>query len=446
MKEFMSDTCQARESSPRLQQRSHIRQRVQFSCIQLEDDNGGIILDASEGGMAVQTVRSLEGNEFLQMRFQFSQCRNWIESQGRIAWVSPSNKIAGIAFVDLSDEAREEIRKWIGLAGQACAHQIEKLPSMETRPIRRAPAATKLASSEASGAGTPRQNVDVQSARSKPDRNIARKEHPLMEVSSQQAGGEIGSYGLRPAPAARPSAIPSVKRIALILTTLALVLLGTFSFRYEHEGSRSLVSVADQARIRLKAWMMKGDILVGMIVREFAQTITSRVEAALPVTPAAPARLQTRNSVFPEADHPSESVRNSGSLDAVPAVAEKSPQPDPPVDTDPTPRITESASVETADRSVRQPTKNGQAELDSALQLLDKTNAQHDDVKAGRLLWLGVQKGNGEAEVQLAGLYLRGQGVSKNCEQGHILLEAARLKQVVTATQEQSELSLNGCN
>lgn len=40
-------------------------------------------------------------------------------------------------------------------------------------------------------------------------------------------------------------------------------------------------------------------------------------------------------------------------------------------------------------------------------------------------LWRRVQKGNANAEVELAKLYLDGKGVVQNCEQAHLLLLAA---------------------
>ena len=43
-------------------------------------------------------------------------------------------------------------------------------------------------------------------------------------------------------------------------------------------------------------------------------------------------------------------------------------------------------------------------------------------------LWKSVQRGNANAEVQLAKLYLAGNGVAKNCEQAHLLLLAASKK------------------
>jgi cell division septation protein DedD len=109
----MPDAVQSSESPQTSERRLHLRQRVLLSCMQLADDNGGIILDISERGLAMHVVRNLRGDLWPQMRFQFSQSENWVETRGRIAWIGASKKVAGIEFVDLPEEARDQIREWI---------------------------------------------------------------------------------------------------------------------------------------------------------------------------------------------------------------------------------------------------------------------------------------------------------------------------------------------
>ena len=48
-------------------------------------------------------------------------------------------------------------------------------------------------------------------------------------------------------------------------------------------------------------------------------------------------------------------------------------------------------------------------------------------------LWSRVRKGDAEAEVALAKLYLSGVGVERSCEQAHVLLLAASRKRNKTA-------------
>jgi len=50
-----------------------------------------------------------------QIRFQLSESRPWIETRGRIAWIGASKKTAGVEFIELLEEARNQINHWISL-------------------------------------------------------------------------------------------------------------------------------------------------------------------------------------------------------------------------------------------------------------------------------------------------------------------------------------------
>ncbi len=71
------------------------------------------------------------------------------------------------------------------------------------------------------------------------------------------------------------------------------------------------------------------------------------------------------------------------------------------------------------------PAEDGSQELADALRNLSPTSPPHNPAKAAALLWKSVGKGNVEAEVTLADLYLRGEGVSRSCEQARLLLRTA---------------------
>jgi outer membrane biosynthesis protein TonB len=81
--------------------------------IEIGDRNGGIILDISEGGMAVASAQALVANQTLRFRFQLPRSLETIETSGEINWIGETKKRAGVRFVDLPLAAREQIRKWI---------------------------------------------------------------------------------------------------------------------------------------------------------------------------------------------------------------------------------------------------------------------------------------------------------------------------------------------
>lgn len=124
----MSETFQNSDSSSQSERRIHCRQRVLFSCAELGENNGGTILNISESGMALQTIAELAGNKLLNLRFQFSRSRPWLEVKGQITWLSDSKRMAGVEFIDLPDEARKQIRSWISLTSDAARFGKEALP------------------------------------------------------------------------------------------------------------------------------------------------------------------------------------------------------------------------------------------------------------------------------------------------------------------------------
>jgi len=101
------------EYSKAADSRLYARQKVLLSCLKLNNDNGGVILDISEQGLALQAARCLGEAPYTQLRFQLSQSEDWIEARGRIAWKSPSKQTAGVEFVDLPFESLVLIKNWI---------------------------------------------------------------------------------------------------------------------------------------------------------------------------------------------------------------------------------------------------------------------------------------------------------------------------------------------
>ena len=84
-----------------------------LAYVQLGDENGGIALNISEGGLAITTAETLTSDYFPRITFQLPRSDVWMEARGEVAWISHSKKEAGIRFVELADSDREKIRKWI---------------------------------------------------------------------------------------------------------------------------------------------------------------------------------------------------------------------------------------------------------------------------------------------------------------------------------------------
>lgn len=88
----------------------------------------------------------------------------------------------------------------------------------------------------------------------------------------------------------------------------------------------------------------------------------------------------------------------------------------------------------------------GTEELIQAQDFLDGRSGKPRNTQlAAEWLWKAVRKENVEATVLLSGLYLRGEGVEKSCDQARLLLDAAALKGRKDAADQLKDLSAFGC-
>ena len=88
----------------------------------------------------------------------------------------------------------------------------------------------------------------------------------------------------------------------------------------------------------------------------------------------------------------------------------------------------------------------GSRELAIAEGYLNGTNGQQrNSAEAAQWLWKAVEKRNTTATMLLSDLYLKGNGVPKNCDQAHVLLDAAASRGVRDAAEHLRNLKAYGC-
>jgi TonB family protein len=103
------------------------RQTRSLAYIDLGEDNGGLVLNFSETGVAVHAAVMMAGDHLPKMRFQLPHSLEWVEAEGRVTWTGDSKKEAGIEFVGLPEGARTQIRDWL----------TSKEPAYEPPSVRR---------------------------------------------------------------------------------------------------------------------------------------------------------------------------------------------------------------------------------------------------------------------------------------------------------------------
>jgi PilZ domain-containing protein len=82
-----------------------------LAYLNLEPDNGGILIDISEGGICFRSAVPVPQNS--TVHFSFSLDDERIETSGRLAWSDATRKRGGLRFTSVSPEARRAISDWI---------------------------------------------------------------------------------------------------------------------------------------------------------------------------------------------------------------------------------------------------------------------------------------------------------------------------------------------
>jgi hypothetical protein len=84
-----------------------------LAFIQLDHDDGGRVLNISEGGLSFEAFAPVTHRRG-PIHFWFSlDLSERIEAIGKLAWTDATRKVGGLRFLELSPSARNQIRNWI---------------------------------------------------------------------------------------------------------------------------------------------------------------------------------------------------------------------------------------------------------------------------------------------------------------------------------------------
>jgi len=88
----------------------------------------GILLDLSETGMDLLTPEAQSPATLLGFHFQLPDGALEIEAHGQVAWANPNGQ-TGVHFLDVSEEVRNELKKWLNAAAtSAGTGTVENVP------------------------------------------------------------------------------------------------------------------------------------------------------------------------------------------------------------------------------------------------------------------------------------------------------------------------------
>jgi len=95
------------------ERRHALRQKVNTPAFASFDGvTGGMILDLSEEGMAMQALAPLESHSLVPLHLSLGEPTAYLETTGYVAWADALGR-AGVRFSDLPDESRVRLREWL---------------------------------------------------------------------------------------------------------------------------------------------------------------------------------------------------------------------------------------------------------------------------------------------------------------------------------------------
>src|SRR5437899_7008940 len=102
-------------TSAQSRRRFHARRRMEgLIYVDLGPDNGAILIDLGEGGLAFQSVVPVSLDQAVLLKFKVPGEGEPVEGYAEVAWLNESGKGGGLRFVELTENARAQIRGWTG--------------------------------------------------------------------------------------------------------------------------------------------------------------------------------------------------------------------------------------------------------------------------------------------------------------------------------------------
>ena len=118
-----------------------------LTYVNLDHGNGGILLNLTRNGVAVQSVAAVRMGQQVQVRFDLLAPRVRVNAHGEVVWATSAGR-CGIRFLDLPLQTARELDEWTfaKLLEGASPLPPPTRPMFPTRQLRNQPQAATLAS------------------------------------------------------------------------------------------------------------------------------------------------------------------------------------------------------------------------------------------------------------------------------------------------------------
>jgi hypothetical protein len=449
--------------SPRVKAASN-----EVAYLNFPSGNGAIVVDVSSEGLGFQAAELLQPNESVTFRLCTSDLPN-IDLAGKIVWLDETRKHGGLHLA-VPENSRLALQEWQRRYFAALPKpEPPDKPTWPTDAVVEPPLKSSEPESKAvkptansavrPSAGNPTPQPPMVPAAPNPSRRnsifVSEWEYPPEESHIARNVLIVGAFlalGLIVAGVYYPD---GRRQVGALLIRLGQSLAGSSSEaplqRLATTNADALPPVQPNSRAESSSVANPDAIPQQSSAAMSSTPPVASTPAPSPANGAASASVGAgATQASAPATQPSAEPQEQRAS-AVPAASESQQQPVKRTDKS-TPKKSAPAQPPASTKahaerhaSVAAPPDIGQSEVAQARNLL-RSSAPENRALAANLLWSAVGKGNTQAEMMLADLYLEGRGaVRKNCEQAKILLKAAQSANVPGSTARLQNLQTYGC-
>src|SRR5437660_7117294 len=362
-----------------------------LSYIQFEPEGGGIVLNASEQGLAFHAANAVSQPGLIRLSISPSPTQR-LELGAEIAWMDDAKKFGGLRFTEVTAEAKNGIRQWLAETAESVTPDTNPAGASYASKdeIDPGPAAWK------STLNRPRIVSSLEGARRPLATHAPVSAHRFSNIPpTARLSAPLSQRSPTPSPLA-----PLVRGVALGILFFALV---------------------------FAAFLFLGNVRqgVGSSLIRFGEKLKSDSDA--PTEASSSSHVQT-----------SDPSPDSGGPLPIPDLTREASSTETPDESRP-------ASSAASATEAGNPTDTRKTDLPVSRLHFPDTHSRSDRSALAQQLWSAVEAGDSSAEAALAQLYLTGDGVPRSCEQARVLLRAASKKGNTAAGQQLRKLNNSAC-
>ena len=400
-----------------------------LAFIQMDRDDGGTVLNISEGGLCFEAFTPVLQGDLIHFWFSLN-LKDRIEAIGKLVWTDATKKVGGLKFLALSQHAHEQIRTWMKLASPT-GKQNGDHPSVVARGFDASPRRTRepgsLITSLLRGRSLKTEKPRSQYPPVAPpvlstpsDQARAPKSMRASVLPERRLDAMPLHYGTE-----SEKSLPETQSTSETLNVTELVPQERYFSATRRQFVRGVfLGILISSAVAIPAFKYSGNHKQ-MDVAQAASAQKASMDPATQVGVSAPATVLGATST---------------SLDTFSrAKAQRAAPMSHPADNPFAPPPAQPHTKSLGPARGTQPTLTAVQSRPEAKNVPKKTEATPQQ------LWSAVQAGNAKAAVTLADLYMRGAGVPLNCDQARILLLVASEKNNADAIRKLRELDKGGC-